>query len=274
MNNGKIRAIFLFTVLLLVSAASSGIHTVLAQTEQDPPAQDSSAWFKLENGEKQSISRGDVVAQGQIDPDGSCLGPTFEIGMEGDVKSVSVGIQEDTCAIVVIDIILNSGVNEPVAPIAGKGSMLGLRSTAQSSSDYKWKVRSTGEWRGAGNEELTQTNAFVTFKTANLHGGGAVFDGSQPSYNCYANHSAPIFWWEVDSCRMVEYALTGPSSIWAKSSGEFSHDYFDWEHEITAKAEGRGWLSNPSMFRSTCRSIGTVPFPAHFECELGFQQVW
>ena len=135
-----------------------------------------------------------MVAYGQFGSDGSCLSPTIEIGMAGDVKSVSVGMEEDTCAIVVIDIILKSGVNEPIAPIAGKGSILDHRSTAQSSSDYEWKVRSKGEWRGAGNEELTQANAFVTFWTANLHGGGAVFGGSQPSYYCYANHSAPVFW--------------------------------------------------------------------------------
>ena len=274
MNNGKMRAIFLFTVLLLVSAASSGIHTVLAQTEQDPPTQNSSAWFKLENSERQSISIGDVVAQGQINPDGSCIGSTFEIGMEGDVKSVSVGIQENTCSLVVKDIVLNSGVDERDAPIAGEGGKLDLRSTAQSSSEYTWRVHSTSEWRGAGNEELTQTIASVTFKTASQYGGGAVYGGSQPSYSCYANHSAPIFWWEVDACRMVEYSLTGPDFIWAKSSGEFSHDYFDWDHELTAKAEGRGWLPHPEIFRSTCRSIGTVPWPAHFECDLDWEVIW
>lgn len=273
MNNGKIRAIFLFTVLLLVSAASSGIHTVLAQTEQDPPAQDSSAWFKLENGEKQSISRGDVVAQGQIGSDGTCLGPTFEIGMEGDVKSVSVEIQEDTCDVVVRDIVANSGVNEINAPISGIGSISAIKSIAQS-SEYQWRVQSTGEWRGAGNEELTQTMAWVTFKTANQYGGSAVYDGSDPSYYCYGNHSAPLFWWEVDSCRMVGYALTGPSSIWAKSSGEFSQDQFGMEHEITAKAEGRGWLNYPLIFRSTCQSIGVVQWPAHFHCELDWQVIW
>jgi hypothetical protein len=76
-----------------------------AQSESEPV--ETSAWARINGGEKQSISTGDVLYIERL-PDGTCGSPSFSIGMLGDVLRVESHIDKDKCALVIRDVILNS----------------------------------------------------------------------------------------------------------------------------------------------------------------------
>ena len=60
-----------------------------------------SAWVKIENGEKQTnLSAGDVLGDARV-VDGRCLMPAMSMGIGSEFKSLRVGLNPDTCEIVV-----------------------------------------------------------------------------------------------------------------------------------------------------------------------------
>ena len=64
-----------------------------------------SAWVKIENGEKQAnLSVDDVLGDGRI-VDGKCLMPDMSMGIGRGFTSMRVGLDADTCQIVVKELI-------------------------------------------------------------------------------------------------------------------------------------------------------------------------
>ena len=52
------------------------------------------------------ISKGDTFYFARL-PDGTCDIPTYSTGMLGDVSSVESHIDEERCALVILDVVLN-----------------------------------------------------------------------------------------------------------------------------------------------------------------------
>ena len=66
---------------------------------------ESSAWVKIGDGEKQTnLAQDDIVDEGQT-IDGKCQIPDMKIGIGGDLRSIRVGPDPDTCQIVVKSIV-------------------------------------------------------------------------------------------------------------------------------------------------------------------------
>ncbi len=74
---------------------------VLALTAGD----ENSAWVKIGTSEKQTGLRvGDVLGDAEI-VDGKCSMPAISMGIGGDLTSLRVGIDNDTCKIVVKEMV-------------------------------------------------------------------------------------------------------------------------------------------------------------------------
>jgi hypothetical protein len=265
------------SILLVVAAVSIAIGAVVtftmpsASAKTESPAtqlNETSAWVKVEGGEKRSISKGEIITHAARLSDGTCDTPRFTVGMNGDVKSIDT-VFDENCTLSVKDIVLNPKVAELEALIEQTSGKV-ARAKPLMTGGWKWEVRSYGEWQGTQpvNEELTQAIASVKFKTALLTGGGSVYDGDNPWHDCWANWSPPVFYWIEDACTHLSFGLSGPNQIWSSTKGKYHHSAFGWNHDIIPTAAGIGWVSTPSTFSATCIYVGTVPPPSHAHCEL------
>ena len=74
---------------------------VLALTDDDG----NSAWVQVEGGEKQTnLRQGDNLGDGVV-VDGECKTPNLKMGLSSDLRSFRVGVDPDTCKIVVKEIV-------------------------------------------------------------------------------------------------------------------------------------------------------------------------
>lgn len=271
MKKPNTRAAFVVVALAMITMAAWALPNVSAETGHESKLNETSAWAQVDGSEKQSISKGDVLAQADRLADGSCDRLSYSVGMRGDVKSIKTHINEDDCTLVVLDVVLNPQAEELKALIE---SDTAEDENASLMSGYQWEVQTRSEWQGLTgvSEVLTRSLASVRFWTASFSGGAEVYSGSNASYSCYA-WGPPTNVWYVDSCSRVAYSLSGPYDIWSLTSGSFHHGIGGWDHTTTAEAAGLGWTSVPGMFSSTCGTSGGPPSPAHHECEQDWQLV-
>ena len=139
---------------------------------------------------------------------------------------------------------------------------------------HQWRVEALTKIVGLNSiDDLTKTRAKVKFKTASFTGGGPVYDGSDPRGNCWGNNfPSPPFYYYVEDCTITATSLNGPSSIYAKVEGEYSHALIPpWGHTTTAKATARGYYNMPYVFHATCSGTSLPSDPADLECELHWE---
>lgn len=96
-----------FAIAVLVTLSSWAMADTAAQSDGESSSTETSAWAQVGGGEKQSISKGDVLARADRLPDGSCDSMSYSVGMQGDVKSIKTQVNEKDCTLVVLDVVLN-----------------------------------------------------------------------------------------------------------------------------------------------------------------------
>ena len=96
-------------IIFLVGMAVFGIAVFALPTAstQSGGGGDNSVWVRVDGGPKHTgLSDGDVV--GRVDRDaGRCAKLTITVGFRGDTKSARVGIDPETCDVVVREIVPN-----------------------------------------------------------------------------------------------------------------------------------------------------------------------
>ena len=138
MKGGKLRLAILVTVSALVGAMAWAVFLEFARSDSLPQRKEDGAFFVMlesdgakntkefariereplpaytgafftfgDDGKKYSMSKGDAIIQTQRLPDGNCAArpDNFTIGMYGDVRKVSVHLDERRCTTVVRDVI-------------------------------------------------------------------------------------------------------------------------------------------------------------------------
>ena len=249
MRNGKFRFVVLVAVVVLFMVVTWASPTAIAQTPPEAQSLNSGAFFIGEDGVERSMSVGDVVIQTQRLADGTCGPHNFTVGGRGDAKSISVNFDQSRCAMVVAEIVRKSTATDLKAPI--QADEYGPGRATRSTPGAKWRVQAVSEWRGALNEELTQSIASLEFKTASLTGGGSLFERHVASPDCWGNYNPPWFDWTEDSCTSLGSA-SGPGFMSSKISGTFHHAVHLWSHELRSTARAYG--GNPYL----PHSIGNV----------------
>ena len=267
-----------------ITAVAWAVPIVSAEGDRESFSNESSAFAQINGGTKTPITKGQVIASGKRLPDDSCDTPDYKVGMRGDVKSISIIVDEDDCSLVVLDIETNPKWAELEAMFEAQSAGGGASAL---SGGYKWRAEAVGEYRGYGaGEELTQSTASVEFFTDTFAGGPSdpVHSGSNPYADCWAKYlpiSQEVWYWIEDYCYHNGYNLSGPNYIDTTTQGGFHWDnpnypWWTWYHDILADAAGLGYESGVDRFYADCPVFGDPPpSPASFVCEnnwayLGF----
>ena len=178
----RIKLIFLMAMLITTLLCLSGIAVAGALNTDTPPAGENSVRITIGDAPTMTnVAEGDVVHRDErANPgDGSesfdCEIPGVRIQMSGDVRSVRVGLQNGTCNLVVQDLQMNY-TTIPTSDEEGSAS-----TAINAQAGWEWYVESLAKVVGVNSvDDLTKTYAHFNFKTAEITGGGPLFDGSDP----------------------------------------------------------------------------------------------
>ena len=167
---------------------------------------------------------GDVV--GRVDGDaGKCEKVNITIGVGADTKSARVGVDPDTCDVIVKEIVPNPKYDKLMDMIAREEDTGGREEdTANRKSGWQWFVEGHANFVGAADyETLTKTPSIFRFKTSSISYSGSLFDGSDRIFTCYGNHSGFPWYYYNEFCVDLGEDLTSTSHMWAKTWGGYSH---------------------------------------------------
>lgn len=214
-----------------------------------------SAWVQIEGKEKLTgVTDGQIVGPaGRVN--GECQSPRINMGMLGDVKSISVAINPDTCEVYVIDVVENTQ--------SGDGDPPPVNGPQQSAIKYRWRVYSNAKLRGGIFETLTLTTSWVEFNTVSFTESSPLSDGDGDS-DCWAS----TFWgYNLDQCSK-DKSLNSPTSVWASALGVYSNDNIEqFGHYTYASSKGRGYQTGDDRFETECYGHSLPFFPAHLICD-------
>ena len=189
--------------LLAILAAILILIPVAASAGEDPggnEAVENSIKITVEGNEpKTNVAKGDELHRGSRvsdDPDAECDIPPVRIQMSGDVSSVRVGVDEGTCNLKVVDIVMNdTDLEDPSIP----GSS--FSTAVNATSGFEWYIESLAKVVGVESiDDLTKTYAHFNFKTASFTFSGSLYDGQNPNGRCWAHYDPPIYWYLIESC--------------------------------------------------------------------------
>lgn len=226
-------------------------------------------WVKLD-GEKRNASVGDVLKVVSRQVDGKCdNGPSYEVGLEANVKSVELYLDPDTCRLVLsevakVDLSPNPAIT-PTPTTTASAGRAGFASPVWQSGLSHYEVRTSAVIRGILYwEELTRVRTSVKFY--NDDNGGPVVNGHNPWHDCKEFSQTG---WEVTSCVHNYYSLSGPNLIQSKASGEFYNDTVldDYETDSWAKTKAIGYEHGNDRFEAECGWSGH-PSGTWTRCEL------
>ena len=246
----------LVPLLLLASLLTPGL--VFGGTSNQAPAQATDSVRITVNGVpfEGAVKQGDVVHRGSGD---GCDAPDISIKMRGDVKRVVVGPDGDTCDFKVKVLEMND-TPAPTDP----------DSQFQTASGWKWYVQSMGKVVGVQSvDDLTKTKAWFEFKTANINGGGTIYDGSGQDGSCWGKHwPRPPYYYYVDTCTLTDYDMSSSTEMYAKTEGEYIHKLLvAFGHRVTSKAIAYAYEGVPDMFDHECNGYSLLS-GSSLECEL------
>ena len=262
----KSKVLIIMGAMLVTLLVSDGVaFASMPAGSGEPPAQEESSIRITVDGKdaKTAPRQSDVVDTGEKTEDVDCAIPDVTIEMSGDVKSVRLAVDNETCNTYVKEIVENPPFSE------GNSSYFDV------TSGYKWRVEAITRVVGLESiDTLSRTRAKVDFKMASFTGGGSVYEGSDTYKNCWANHTFLPFHYYEESCTRTDVDLNGPSSIFTDVEGEYSHLLVpSWGHITSAKAQARGYRNMPHVFHATCRGESLPPSSAELECELDSEYI-
>ena len=210
-----------------------------------------SAWVKIGSGEKQAdLSVGDILGDAKI-VDGKCSVPDMSMGIGGDLSSLRVGVDSDTCKVIVRSIVASEG-GPATSGLDGE--------SISANSTQRWWVEALTKVVGINSiDDLTKTRTSLEFTRAP----GAVYDGGNTLTDCWGNHTLPGYYYYVDDCLVNAHDFVGQYSVFIRLKGTYTHTlYPPFGHFTTAKAEG-----TVTQNRAVCEG-GSLPFASDLECEL------
>ena len=215
-----------------------------------------SAWVQIEGQERQTgVTDGQIVGE-TTRIDGECESPRIDMGMLGDVKSISVAINPDTCEVYIMDVVENTETDVFDQPGPANAPQ-------QSAIKYRWRVESNARVRGLILETLTLTSSWVEFNTVSFSGPGPLSDADGDS-DCDASEK---WGYNLDQCSKSK-SLNSATSVWASALGVYSNDNYEpFGHYTYASSKGIGYESGEDRFETVCYGHSLPFFPAHLVCE-------
>ncbi len=241
----------------------SAQNVVPEAVDASPTATDvqTSAWIEIGKTGRRGIRTGDALPNARL-ADGSCEPPSYEVGMRGDVESISTRFNEATCSLAVVDIVLNPKAVEMNA------RRMGPRRASPLMSPSAFEVRSSAVVRGIVYfEVLTRARTSVKFWNDNV--GGPVYGGWNPWHDCYAWSPTT---WVVFDCIHLGYSLSGPSRIDSNSYGEFENTALNYWLDSYSWAAGWGYETGTDRFSANCLFSGNPP-ATYKRCELWWNEI-
>ena len=213
----RIPRLMVFLVgMAVLGVAVFALTTVSAQSGGD---RDNSVWVRVDGGPKQTGLRdGDVI--GQVNGvAGGCERLNITVGVGADTKSARVGVDPDTCDVIVREIVPNPKYDKLMDMIAREEETRGAEGdTANRESGWQWFVEGHANFVGAADyETLTKTSSTFRFKTSSISHSGSLFDGSDRTFTCYGNHSGFPWYYYNEFCADLGKDLTSTSYMWAKT---------------------------------------------------------
>ncbi len=176
------------------------------------------------------------------------------MGMLGDVKSISVAINPDTCEVYIVDVVENTQTDNQSAPVNGP---------QQSAVKYRWRVESNARLRGLIFETLTLTTSWVEFNTVSFSEPSPLSDADGDS-DCDASEQ---WGYNLDQCSKSK-SLNSTTSVWASALGVYSNDNIEsFGHYTYARSKGIGYEIGDDRFETVCYGHSLPFFPAHLVCE-------
>ena len=119
-------------------------------------------------------------------------------------------------------------------------------------------------------DDLTKTKAWFTFKTANISGGGPLFEGGGEGGSCWGKHSPqPPYYYYVDTCTRYD-DVDSSTEMSVETEGEYYHTAVEsFGHSVRSKAIAYGNVGMGDAFDNEC-SGDSLPLPSisDLECEL------
>ena len=249
----KILSAYTFSVIIAIATA---VFLLAYQEGSASGSGRTSAWVQIEGQQKQTgVTDGQIVGETERKND-ECESPKIDMGMLGDVKSISVAINPDACEVYIVDVVENTETDVFDQPAPANGPQ-------QSANEYGWRVESNARLRGAILETLTLTTSWVEFNTVSFSGPGPLSDGDGDS-DCDASQG---WGYNLDQCYKSS-SFNSTASVWASALGVYSNDNFDsFGHYTYAKSKGIGDESGADRFETVCYGHSLPFFPAHLVCE-------
>ncbi len=98
-------------------------------------------------------------------------------------------------------------------------------------------------------DDLTKTKASFTFKTANITGGGPLYDGDigLGGGSCWGKHDPqPPYYYYVASCTLNGYNVTSTTYMYSEIEGEYIHTLVGpFGHSVISEAVAHGYQNMP-----------------------------
>ena len=247
----KISLAYIFWAIITIAAAG---FLLASQEVSASGSGGTSAWVQIEGQQKQTgVTDGQIVGPASR-VDGECQSPRIDMGMLGDVKSISVAINPDTCEVYIVDVVENTQTDDQSAPVNGP---------QQSAVKYRWRVESNARLRGLILETLTLTTSWVEFNTVSFSGPSPLSDADGDS-DCDASEG---WGYNLDQCSKSK-SLNSPTSVWASALGVYSNDNIEsLGHYTYASSKGIGYETGDDRFETVCYGHSLPFFPAHLVCE-------
>ncbi len=180
-----------------------------------------------------------------------------------------MGAEEGTCNFKIKALEMND-TPLPTDPANASGfSDRALGESFHTTTGWKWRVQSPANVVGINSiDDLTKTKAWFTFKTANITGGGALFDGGGEGGNSWSKHSPqPPYFYCVDTSTL-DRDVDSSTEMFTETDGEYYHTLFEsFGHSVTSKALAYGNEDMPDVFDNECRGY-SLPYLSDLECEL------
>ena len=190
--------------------------------------------------------------------DGKCVMPVMKIGLSGDLSSLRVGTDPDTCEIVVKGI-----VERPTDGSTPSSQGTTGRSLPSVNYESRWVEALTKVVGINSIDDLTRTRTRTSVEFTRSP--DVVFGGTNTATDCWGNHSIPPFFYYESSCNVNAFDFDGPASVNIRLKGVYNHIYDSaFDHWSTAKAEG-----TVTEDKATC-AVGGLPVLSDLECELDY----